>query len=788
MKFLLSWLKEYIPNDLSISDIVDAFNDLGLVVEKVKPVKYLDTVVIARVNEVSPIKGADRIKLAKIDYGGKTAQVVSGAPNLKENAYYPYAPPKTVLENGVKIERRRFKDVESFGMLLSVKELGLGDEASGLFELTSENVGQNFFESVGVLNDFIFELDITPNRGDAMSLLGIARDLAAKTSFNYYEPTSEIKIELEEKPDCEIADKDLAYRLTARMIKEVNIKDSPDFIKVRLVSSGLRPINHIVDVTNYVMLELGQPSHAYDLKKLEVPFIKVRGAYKGEQIESLDGYLRVLGEDKPGVSSLTPDVVIADYKDNPVGVGGVIGGKKSEISDTTTEILLEVANFEPLAIARTSRRLQLRTEASVRFERGVDFEIFKKASDRVAFLIKEFQPSAKISELAIAKNKHPKENLKISIDAERINKVLGAKLSQDNIVSKLRSLGFEINLEKKLLTVSVPTWRSDIAGRNDLAEEVARVYGLNKIASRRPLSPHVGSLDKDQQIKRKLGETLVSLKFAEVINSGMLPNNLQESIGFASDVIKIANPLNSYEATLRVSLLPGLIKSAADNFNKNLLPVRLYEIGEVFKKIDNNSWEEKSLLALVIVDNDKENSLSLLAQVINAIARNLQISINIARTNEPSLKKGAAFNLVNSDEILGKCGIVSASVCEKIGLKADAYYLELEVLKLAVTQQSKEIFLPSRFPSSEIDLAFVVKETQDAGPIQEKLKEVGGHLVERVFLFDVFSGAPLEEGFKNLAFRIRLSSTDKTLNESEIAEVREKLIKAVEESFSARLR
>jgi len=788
MKFLLNWLKEFVPSSLNAQVVADYLNDLGLVVEKIQPIKYQPNIVAARVLDVQPIKGADRIKLAEIDFGKGQTQVVSGAPNLVKGGVYPYGPPGTQTADSMLIEKRRFKGVESDGMLLSLKELGFAQDASGLFELTTQNIGQNIFELCKVENDFIFEVEITPNRGDAMSLLGIARDLAAKANLTYYEPETEINNDIDDIPNVEIEDPSLGYILSGRIIKNLTVKDSVDFIKVRLITCGFRPINNVVDFTNYVMLELGQPSHAYDLNKLKSSFIKIRAAKSNEKITTLDGVTRFLGKSVAGVSDLTPDVVIADNLDNVLGVGGVMGGQASEISNSTKEVLLEVAHFDPLAIARTSRRLSLRSEASVRFERGTDPAMVKKASQRVAYLIKHYDQQAKVGPIAIAQVKHPRENYRLKVDKAKITRILGTEIADRQIISLLTSLGFEINLKGDTYDIAVPTWRNDIFGRNDLAEEVGRLYGYNNIKSKRPLSPFVGKPSEQNKALRLLHFVLNSNKFAQVINSALLPKGLQIKLELTSEEILLSNPLSAQESALRVSLLPGLIKSVVDNINKNLIPVRLYEIGDVFIKKDSNSWEEIQLLGVALYYKSKDDSLKKVAQVINSISKVLSVKLNLERSLISCFSKGCSFVIKSGDSALGLCGIAKGQIVKEFDLTGDLIYLELDIKKLLEKTQENPVFIPSKYPSSEIDLAFVVDKFQDAEPIRLKLIEAGGDLIENVYLFDVFTGSPLLEHEKNLAFSIRLASKEKTLDEQEIASIRQELIKAVEESFSARLR
>ncbi|MDP1792971.1 MAG: phenylalanine--tRNA ligase subunit beta, partial [Acidimicrobiales bacterium] len=579
----LSWLRDFTPLPDDVDLIVDTCNALGLVVEGVEFVGAgVRDVVVARVLEVNLIEGADKIRRIVVEHGEGPVQVVCGAWNFAAGATVAFAPVGAVLPGDFAIGRRKMKGVESNGMICSERELELGDEGGGIMVLDDALVpGTPLAEALGVAPDVVLDLAIEGNRPDALCMLGVARDLAAKLGLPFNEPVIDLELSAPdaEGPSVQVDAPVLCPIFTATRLDGVVVGPSPDWLARRLTLAGMRPINNVVDISNYVMLELGQPTHPYDADRLPGAGFVVRKAEPGEQLETLDGELRTLGEGE--------DCLIADATNAAVGIAGIMGGGSSEIHDATASVILEAAWFEPMVIARTSKRLGLRSEASARFEKGVDAGNVERAVARFCALAVAHAGATlgprtmwRSEECAPVPTTQP-------LRTDRLNGLLGTELDDASIDGYLAAIGFTIErAEPGVAMVTSPTWRPDVTIEEALIEEVARHYGYESVERTVRSSPGVGGgLTTHQIERRRMRDILCGLSISEAMTSPLLGPGDHAEAGLSEEsVIKADKPLAMEESILRASLLPGLLESISHNVRHRAREVRLFELGPVWTR------------------------------------------------------------------------------------------------------------------------------------------------------------------------------------------------------------
>ena len=603
MKVLLSWLREFAPIQGETSLIGEQLSELGLAVESITHIgEHLDGVVVAKVLDLRPHPDADRIQIVEVDSGdGEPLQICCGAFNMSPGDFVPLATIGTVMPNGMEISRRKLRGEWSNGMLCSGAEIEIGDDDDGILILGSDSKqGTPLAESLGIESDVLYDLEVNPNRPDAMSVIGVARDLAAyqKIPFKIPEPkVSEKGKNVSEILKAEIVSPDLCGRFVARVIEGVSIADSPQWLQNRITSLGMRPVNNVVDVSNYVMLEMGQPSHTFDLASVSNSEFKVRWASDGEEIVTLDGVSRKL---------TTEDGVVADGSNVPIGIAGVMGGNSTEISEETSTVALEMAWWEPSAIAKTSRRLGLRSEASARFERGTDPEIIETAMRRFCELL---EPEVSLLPGLVDEQGDMPAREKIKVRVSRVNSILGTDLDKKEILEILDPIGFEAKASKEDIEVTVPSFRPDTSLEIDVIEEIARIFGYENIVKTVPKSKTFGSLTAKQNDRRLIRSTLMGLGLDEVMPVPFLAPGELENAGLETDGIKVANPLVAEESVMRSSLRPGLLKTLAYNESHRLVGLKLFEIGHVYSHPQQPQPlpdEREHLVSLLAGDRVKE--------------------------------------------------------------------------------------------------------------------------------------------------------------------------------------
>jgi phenylalanyl-tRNA synthetase beta chain len=784
VKALLSWLREFTPLEATPDEIGRAFGMLGTPVESVDVIgEGLDGVVVARILDVSPIKGADYIQLTHVDAGtGDALSVVCGARNIAAGQLVPLATVGASLPNGMEIGRRKMRGQVSEGMLCSPDELGMGARGDGIMILGGDlEPGTAFKDALGISSDVLWDLEINPNRPDAMSVAGLARDLAAwfKVPFALPEPV------IVENGDpagslvtVEVLDPERCGRFTARVLQDVTVAPSSQLIASRLTLVGMRPINNVVDVSNYVMLELGQPSHPYDLAQVGGGGLRVRRASEGETLVTLDGNERTLTHE---------ELLICDADDVPNGIAGVMGGASSEISETTRDVLVEMAWFLPIGITKSSRRLGLRSEASARFEKGCDPEIIDVAQARFIELLGASVgrvATGTVDVVGIVPDRPP-----VRVRTSTVNALLGTELDGSDIKGLLDPIGFAATPADADNLVTIPSWRYDSDSEIDVVEEVARHFGYDRIGQEMPTAPRIGRLTDLQTDRRLVRDVMVGLGFAEAVPTPFLaPGDLART-GLPDDGITVTNPLVAEESVLRTSLLPGLLRTVRANQSHRVDDAALFEIGHVFRppaSADATLPDEREFLGVAVAGAEAPIAV----QAWTALAEALDVhSPGLLAAEPPGLHPTRAADVVVGGEHLGVVGEVDPGVLEAWGITGRVAWLEVDLGRLLALPHGEHAYLQvSRYPSSDIDLAFATPDAVPAGDVEATLRSAGGDLLVALELFDVYRGAGVPEGSRSLAYRLRFQAVDRTLTDDETAAVRLQCIEAVTAATGASLR
>jgi phenylalanyl-tRNA synthetase beta chain len=797
MKVLSSWLHEFLDAPVTPEAIAAAFDDLGTPVEEeVRIGEGLDGIEVARVLTLNPHPNADKIQLVEVDRGdGEALQICCGAFNMAEGDLVPLATLGTTMPGGMKIERRKLRGEWSNGMLCSGKELGLGDDHSGIMILPSDlTLGTPITEALGIEPDVLWELEINPNRPDAMSVVGLARDVAAKVGVGFVLPKpvrglrpghpvtwgangSGGRVEAGGFA-ADIADADGCGRFIARVLTGVDpTASAPAWMQQRLAHLGMRSISALVDISNYVMLELGQPNHPYDLAKVAGSTLRVRRAAEGETLTTLDDVERTFTAD---------DLLICDGEDTPVGIAGIMGGAECEISDTTTDVLLELAWFDPTSISRSSRRLGLRSEASARFEKGCDPAVADLAADRFCELATEICGASEDWSQVEVRGTLP-DRPPVRVRTARVNAILGTDLAAARIAELLGPIGFTATPVGGDHDVTIPTWRYDSATEIDVIEEVGRHFGYRNIANQELTEPRAGRLTPLQHERRAVRRLLCGLGLAETLPLPFLAPGQLAAAGLDPTGIELLNPLVAEESVLRTALLPGLVGAVAHNHARRQLGIGVWEIGHVFLPPPEGQTlpDEREHLAVVLAGREAPAAV----EVWQILAEQLRLEQPSVRNADlPGLHPTRGAEVQVDGRTFGIVGEIDPAVLARHDIAERVAYLEVDLGALYGAPRRSDAYRQiSRFPSSDIDLAFVVPGDVSALDVERTLSTADS-LVWSVRLFDVYRGTGIDEGSRSLAFAVRLQSVERTLTDAEVAEVRAALIAAVESTYGATLR
>lgn len=789
MKVLLSWLREFAPVEGDPAELADHLSDLGMAVEEMRVLPPLDGVVVARVAGLRPHPEADRIQLVDVELPGATGegtdgalQVCCGAFNMAVDDLVPFATVGTTMPGGLEIGERRLRGQLSQGMCCSSAELGLGTDHDGIMILGDDlELGAPLMDQLGLAGDVLYDLEVNPNRPDAMSVAGVARDLAARLGIPFEMPepaVSESDEDVSSVAYVEVLSDDLCSRFGVRAIKDVKICPSPLWLQMRLTLCGMRPINSVVDVSNYVMLEFGTPNHTYDLALVPGGYLGTRRCAVPKTVVTLDGQERRM---------LPGDGVIIDRDDRPIGISGVMGGASTEISDATTAVLLELACWDRLSIARTSQRLGLRSEASMRFERGTDHELVPIALDRFCELLNRVTPGGvTVYRDRLDARGDPPPLARVRVRPARMSHLLGRQFTNDELRDLLDPIGMTCAVSVSdggaetgdaVLEVEIPSFRPDVETETDVAEEVARHYGYGRLGRTVPRSPEPGRLTPVQRLRRDLRRVLVGAGLSEAMpNPFLAPDAVRRTGIDDAESVRLLNPLATEASVLRPSLLPGLLAAAAYNISHRSATVSLFEIGVVFGQPSARSADE-------VLPTETEHLGAIWAggEVADAvrtaelIADAFGLGVSLRNTADLSgMHRVRAAEVMLGGQSIGVVGEVDPVVCERHGLTERCAWLQLDVetlLTAASAGADRPYQVVSTYPSSDIDLAFIVPDEIQASDVRAQLASCGGGLVRSVTFIDSYRGETIPQKTRSITYRLRLQADDRTLTDDEIADV-----------------
>lgn len=811
MKFSINWLKEYVEVKLTPQELSDRLTMASLEVDSIEEsYAFMDTVVLGRITEAVKHPNADKLQLCKVDIGsGELQDVVCGAPNAKAGMQVAMAKVGTTLPNGLTLKSTKIRGEKSEGMLCSASELGLNEDHSGILDLNFElPLGTSLSAALG-LDSATLEVDLTPNRVDCASIIGIAREVAAIQKTDLRLPAIETKFDndsnaINQDTSVTVEAKDHCPRYAARLVKNVKIKPSPDWLKSYLLSVGLRPINNIVDITNFVLMECGQPLHAFDFDTLAENRIVVKLAKDGDKFTTLDGKER----------SLTSEMLMICDGEKPVGIAGVMGGLNSEITDKTQNVLIESAYFAPSSIRKTSKKLGLKTDASFRFERGVDYEGALFALDRAADLMVRLGEGELVDGLIDVKGNLP-EPVVIRLEMAMVSRLLDLPLTSLEVRDLLTSVGFAckpestdfaVTVEDVILRVTVPTFRVDVKLPEDLIEEIARLYGYDHIPVKLPVIPVDPSktpeiIDFNTLLKIKMS----GLGFNEIVSYNFIPAQSCDRLGFAAEdprrnVVKLLNPLSEELAVLRSSLVPGLLHNMAHNAAHQQKNLKTFEIAKTFVMYDEELPKETETMAALWTGLrhepgwQQENPADFydLKGTAEALFAGLHINdVRFAAIADDDLaysylKPGHRAVIMAGERILGSLGELDAKTLKNFGLKQTAFVLELDIenLKISLAPVKYEIS-NTRFPSTSRDITMLVDKSVTAAEILAFIKAAKPRFMESAEVVAVFEGDKIAKGKKSVSFRMHYRSPEKTLEDGDVNPIHEKLSKKLNQEFSA---
>ncbi|MHB8762079.1 MAG: phenylalanine--tRNA ligase subunit beta [Coriobacteriia bacterium] len=812
MRVSLTWLKELVDITLPVEQLCERLDMTGTKVEAVHTRgEALEGVVVGEVLAKEPHPDADSLSYCSVDVGaGEPLRIVCGATNFEAGDKVSVACVGATLPGGLTIKRAKLRGIVSEGMMCSAAELGVDTDASGLLVLSAEApVGAPFAEYHG-LADRVLELEVTPNRSDCLSMVGMAREVAAVTGAAFRVPSSELHEHgptASDQVSVRIECASLCPRYTARVIRGITVGPSPEWLAERIVAAGGRPVNNVVDVTNYVMYELGQPLHAFDLATIahkgRMATLTVRLARANERLRTLDGQDRTLAADS---------LVIADDS-GPVALAGVMGGEATEVGDTTVDVLLESACFGTASISRTSRRLGLISESSLRFERGVDPELAAHAAARAAALIAEVA-GGQVAPGVVDAYPGQRPPLIVRLRSARANAMLGTSLTADEMAAFLRPLGVDVAQEGEDLQCRVPTFRPDLSREVDLVEEVARLHGLENIPSTRPGGRgRVGELTDAQRFRMQLGSVLRSSGLDEHVGYSFGDRADLDRMGWelAPDevLVELVNPMSAEQAAMRWSLVPSLLRAVSHNQRRGVPEVHLYELGTVFITAEGRKQPKERLMAGGALTgswtgrgwDEPGRALDFFdgKGVLEAVFGALHVGGWSVRASEyPWLQAGRTGDVVVGGDVVGWIGEISARTASAFEVAPHVVLFEISVSALHKAASRAQVTYAEipRHPAYELDVAFVVDETVTAERLGTGIRSAGGSLLESVRLFDVYrdlSGAPdgsrkLPPGKKSMAFALTYRSSDRTLSDGDVRPAYEKMLRKVAGALGAEVR
>ena len=797
MKTTLQWLREFVDIDMDVEPFADLLTMSGLEVEDVVRLgEGLDKVIVGEIIEVKPHPESDALHIAQVNTGGQTVEIVSSAPNVSVGLKTALALPGTRLPGGLTVEKRKFKGVESSGVLLAEDELGITQDHSGLIELPENSKAGRAIDSILDVSDYLFDISITPNRADCLSIIGIARDISAILN----KPLNIPKITVSEEGDdissltsVEVIDKDLCPRYAARVIQNITIKQSPLWMRMRLHALGVRDINNIVDISNYVMLEYGQPLHAFDYHLLEGNRIVVKRAKKGDTFFTLDAVERTLTEDI---------LMICDGK-RYVAIGGIMGGANSEIQDDTDTVLLESAFFHPPSIHRSARYLGLMTEAAYRMERGVDPGGQVTAVDRATQLMVELA-DAKAAKGVIDEVGPVPLRPTIHLRPERVRKIIGFDVTPDEVADIMTRLFMNVKKGRGGdFDVTPPSYRLDLDREIDLIEEVARIKGYDEIPETLPdiAMGHEGRTEQDKLLRRSF-DVMISEGFSEIITYSFIERDTFERLGVKNDSsIELKNPMSEEMAVMRTTLIPGMVKAAVGNMNHLNTDLKLFEIARVYIPRKNEKLPDEPYMLSALISGDRytrqwgreEGQVDFfdLKGTWETLAKRIGISdVSYNDANSISYLDSVESCVITvGGHTVGVMGKLDGNVAEMYDLSRTVYVMEINLTALERIEKEAILYTPiPRYPPVLRDIALVVAENVRSRDIVETVRKTTGDIGRDITVFDVYTGRQIEAGKKSLALSVTYQSDERTLTDEEVNDVHGKVIDVLEKTLSVQIR
>ena len=790
----LKWLRDYVDIDIDTQEFADMMTMTGSKVEKVDFFgKETNGVEVCKILEIEQHPDADRLKVTKVEVAnGEILQIVTNATNIKVGDYVPVARIGAVLPGDFKIKKGKLRGVLSEGMFCGAEELTIPSafvedhKKDGIYILDHQDsfeLGMDVRDVLGI-NDALIEFEITSNRPDCRSIIGIAREAAITLGKELKYP--EIKVQAcDEEMSFEIdIQTDLCKRYCGRVVKDVKVGPSPYWMQRKLIEAGMRPISNIVDITNYVMLELGQPLHAFDLDDIKYNKMTVKMAEEGEKFTTLDGVER----------TLTSDMLVIGNQDKTLDLAGIMGGENSEIKDTTTSIFIEGASFAKENIRATSKKLGLRTEASSRFEKGIDINLAEEAVNRACQLIEELGCGTVLNGM-LDYYPQKEEVQKVTVNPVRINKLLGVNVPMDQFINILESLEFKCNLvSSEVLELEVPTFRLDITEDADILEEIARIYGYDNIPSASlEGNATAGVKTEKQKFIDNVKSNSIACGLNEILTYSFVSPRGVDKINLPADdekrnFVKIMNPLGEETSVMRTTLIPNMLDVISTNISHKVEEVSAFECGNTFIPQEGLPIETKKYCVGMY---GKEVDFFVLKGVIESVLNNVGLKgyeIEPETTNL-TFHPGRCAKIVYNNIYIGTFGELHPDVIENYNLGQRVYVAEINIDTVFENLNLTKSYNPlPKYPSTSRDIALIVKDEVFVKQIEDIIKANGEDLVESYKLFDVYKGAQIEEGHKSIAYSITYRSKDKTLTDEDVAKVHEKILSELSEKLNANLR
>lgn len=793
----INWLNNYVKiDDMAIDHLEKELIMSGSNTEGVMNLADgFENIVIGQIETIESHPNADTLFVMQVNVGKEKIQIITSATNCSVNDYVPVALDGAIIADGTKIKKGKLRGETSEGMLCSLEEMGFNKSVipqkyvHGIYILNGEYTLGEDIKTALKLDDPIIEFEITPNRPDCLSMLGMARETSATFDKDLNLPDLSINKEIEDVNDyvsIAIEDEDLCARYAGRVIKDVEIKESPAWLQLALMKAGVRPTNNVVDITNYIMLEYGQPIHAFDLDTLEGNQIIVRRAKKDEKIVTLDDVERKL---------TTEQLVICDAK-QPVAIAGIMGGDETEVKQGTKNILIEVANFDAKNIRESSKFLGLRSEASSRYEKGISPSIVKDTADRVCHLIEKLGAGTVVKGII---DEYPRkvEEQSIDIRVSRVNDLLGTKISAEEMMAILEKLSIKSKLKDDIITATPPLFRLDLNKEIDFVEEIARIFGYENIEKTLPAGNTWGDRTYSQKLESLTKEILFSSGVSEITTYSFVSPSILDDLRLSKEsylrrFVELENPLGEEFSMMRTTLLANMLKVIKNNYNRNIKEARLFELGNIFvpKQVPviDEPYEKKRL---VISSYGESETFFTMKGVLENVLEGLGLDNYrlLKETNNPTYHPGKCATIESNGKVIGTIGEMHPKTMENFDVDARVYMIDLDYDEI-LEQSDIEIKFESipKYPSIERDIALLVKKDVAHQDIIDVINNYGGKHLVNVSLFDIYEGEQIDEGYKSMAYNLIFRSKERTLKEKEVTKKYELIIEKIEEELDAELR